>query len=411
MTRKHCWPVFLCARYHGALARCQGTLARYQVNPARYQGTLARCQGTLATASTRPWQDIPGPPAFPVIGNLHLFVKKENSSLSKLYRNLKKKYGPVYKTRMFGDTFLNIHNPEDVRSVLANDGATPIIPGFDNFIQLRRNHQADHFGETTGLMAQGEEWYRFRKAVQQDMMRPKSALYYIKDIETVAVEFTDKVLAGRDKKGEIDIGTPCKEFSLDAISLIFLGGKIGALAGSEDADELIQRMDFFMKYGFFLYMCPTKLVQWLPFYKQVVTNSNKTVDLLVKHIEKAKESIDTEDESVLAKLIEKHGRDSKIPLVMAMDALGAGIDTTGNSAALLLYNLATNQDKQELLHQEIISILGKDGSLSSSSLAKMRYLKACQQESTRLLPITSGIIRETQVSFFDLLTLYSVPRL
>ena len=134
------------------------------------------------------------------------------------------------------------------------------------------------------------------------------------------------------------------------------------------------------------------------------------IDLLAKHIEKAKESIDTEDESVLAKLIEKHGKDSKIPVVMAMDALGAGIDTTGNSAALLLYHLATNQDKQELLNQEIISVLGKDGSLSSSSLAKMRYLKACQQESARLLPITSGIIRKTQEGFLDLLTLWSAPR-
>ena len=101
---------------------------------------------------------------------------------------------------------------------------------------------ADIFGETSGLIAQGEQWYRFRRAVPQDMMRPTSALYYIDDIETVALEFTDKVIAARDEKENVDIGMLCKEFSLDAISCIFLGGKIGALSGSEDAKKLIEGM-------------------------------------------------------------------------------------------------------------------------------------------------------------------------
>jgi hypothetical protein len=62
-------------------------------------------------------------------------------------------------------------------------------------------------------------------------------------------------------------------------------------------------------------------------------------ELISKHIEKARDKIDVEDvtdESVLAKLVRKHGKDSKVPVVMAIDAIGAGVETTGNTAIFLL---------------------------------------------------------------------------
>ena len=53
--------------------------------------------------------------------------------------------------------------------------------------------------------------------------------------------------------------------------------------------------------------------------------------------------------SLLEKLITRYGPDSEMPTVMAIDGLFAGIDTTAHTMAFLMYNLATNPDKQELL--------------------------------------------------------------
>ena len=85
--------------------------------------------------------------------------------------------------------------------------------------------------------------------------------------------------------------------------------------------------------------------------------------------------------SVLEKLIDKCGSDSKIPEIMANDALMAGIDTTGNSSSFLLYHLASNPEHQEIVCQEIKEKLG-DKKLTPKLLNELKYLK----ENMLLLP-------------------------
>lgn len=111
--------------------------------------------------------------------------------------------------------------------------------------------------------------------------------------------------------------------------------------------------------------------------------------------------------SILEKLIAKCGEDSKIPEVMSLDALTAGIDTTGNTSAFLLYHLASNPDKQELLFKEINQVVG-DGPITAALLNDLKYLKAVQHESQRLLPAIGGMSRVTQKDM--VLGGYQVPK-
>ena len=99
-------------------------------------------------------------------------------------------------------------------------------------------------------------------------------------------------------------------------------------------------------------------------------------------------------------MILRCGRDSGVPVTMCMDALGAGIDTTGNQATMLLYHLAANPDKQEKLNQEICKVVeATGGKMTEETSAQMRYLKACQTESMRLAYVVPFISRKTQVYF------------
>ena len=59
------------------------------------------------------------------------------------------------------------------------------------------------------------------------------------------------------------------------------------------------------------------------------------------------------ERSVLVKMLERCGDNRAVPTVMAVDAIFAGVDTTGVTATFLLYQLAANPEKQELLYEEI----------------------------------------------------------
>ena len=48
------------------------------------------------------------------------------------------------------------------------------------------------------------------------------------------------------------------------------------------------------------------------------------------------------------------------------------MDTTAHTAAFLMYNLACHPEKQDILYQEISSVVGK-GNVTEAHLAKMRY--------------------------------------
>ena len=56
---------------------------------------------------------------------------------------------------------------------------------------------------------------------------------------------------------------------------------------------------------------------------------------------------------------------------------------TAKSLQVFFYHLATNPDKQEILHNEIMNVLGPDQPLTPEALAQMPYLKAAMKESFR----------------------------
>ena len=113
--------------------------------------------------------------------------------------------------------------------------------------------------------------------------------------------------------------------------------------------------------------------------------------------------------SVMEKMFVRCGDNRDIPTVMAMDAMMAGVDTTGGAATFLLYHLAANEDKQELLYREIVDTIGPatGDAVNEQKLKRMKYLRACAQESHRLRPVATGVGRRTQAPV--VLSGYLVP--
>ena len=61
---------------------------------------------------------------------------------------------------------------------------------------FRNKLRKELFSETGGLFgSQADEWWRARSLVQQDMLRPESAMFYMDDMEEISQELVDKMSA------------------------------------------------------------------------------------------------------------------------------------------------------------------------------------------------------------------------
>jgi len=392
-----------CTAMQGRYLRTSLSLAR------RYQSTLSATQESVAQLKehAKPFAEMPSPPAWPLIGHLPL-VTKEQLRIDKLFERLRESHGDIFKVYVPGQgNMVVIFRPEDIQTLYANDGVIPIIPGFDMFEFVRKTSLKSRY-ESAGLINNTEDWYDVRTKVQQDMMRPKSALYYINEMEDIAVELADKIQNIKDKDGMLNPSDVVHQYALEAVGCVFMGTRLGALKEIGDGKELIENQQKSMELGMTLFLTPTWIAPYLPVYKKFVGYVAEAFDICKKHVDVAISKVKDDDDTVIAKLVRKCGKDSPIPVIMGIDALQVGIDTTGTTASFLLYHLADNPEKQELLYQEICKVIGPEGKMTESALGKMKYLKACQTESQRIAPAVFGSSRRTDKDL--VIQGYTIPK-
>lgn len=102
-------------------------------------------------------------------------------------------------------------------------------------------------------------------------------------------------------------------------------------------------------------------------------------------------TLDENNMGVLEKLLLKN---KDVAVVMAIDLLIAGVDTTSSAFSGIFYCLAKNPDKQAKLREEIKKILPEKSSrLTAETMKNMPYLRACIKEGIRLYPATVGTMR------------------
>ena len=173
-------------------------------------------------------------------------------------------------------------------------------------------------------------------------MRPKSALYYIEDLEKIALDVTEVIEKESDPSGTMDVVKLCQKYSLEAVAYIFLGSRLGTLSGNGDGDgqRLIEIADAIGPTSQKLLFLPLFSLKYLPEYKRWIKYLEESFDICEKHVKNAIATSTDDSETIIAKLYRSCGKDSIIPTVMGIDALNAGIDTTGGAATFLLYHLA-----------------------------------------------------------------------
>ena len=332
-------------------------------------------------------------------------------------------HGPIVKLVMPGqDDRLLVRDPQAMKTVMEHDGKNPIEPGFDHMVYYRNNIRKELFPETTGVAgSHGEAWYENRSQVQKDMMRPKSAMFYINDIEEVTNDFLELVSDSLDHNDEVDdLLDLVNRWTLESVVAMFLDMRINCLEKHLPDDSDVKKFVNAVKVvtgqegNDMAYGIPLWKYFSTPTFKRFDKANIEIYDISKNFIDKAIAGMDAADGksydemSVLQKLIRRCGPASQIPHVMSQDGILAGVDTTGTTAAFLLLDLARNPEQQEELWREVRAVVGEHGQVTEAKLNQMKYLKACLHESQRLWPAASGFSRRTQVEM--VVEGYEVPR-
>ncbi|XP_052738160.1 cytochrome P450 CYP12A2-like [Bicyclus anynana] len=233
-----------------------------------------------------------------------------------------------------------------------------------------------------------------RFSINQVMLKTKMIKLYGNTMEQVAEDMVERIRFIRNKDNTLknDIFTELNLWALESVGVVALGGRLNCfdpnLPDDSPVKKLIktihgvlaaaEKLDF--QPSLWKYFSTSAYKKGIKLYEEHMKLNEYFIDKASAELKSTGEK-DYKDKSVLEKVLDI---DRKIALATAYDMLFGGVDTAGSTALALLYLLATNEEKQEKLREEVLS-----------KREKQPYMRACIKESLRLFPVFAGNFRKT----------------
>ena len=381
-------------------------------NPSSLSRWSSSVNSDAAKKPMKTISDLPGPINLPIIGTTWTFFAGANGQpLRKRMMTSQledvKKYGKIFQTQSPGMKVVSVADPADVAKVLRSEPKYPkrvSIPVLEYYREKRQKIPGVFF-------ADGPEWYKHRSVLNKRMLRPKEVADYASGFNQIISDFiyrlrTVREPSGSEKENEVcDLDNELFKWSFESVAEILFDKRFGCLE-----PEINQEAQAFIKaVGDFLYnlMGIGFLPTW--FYKIYETEQLKeflsSLDTMYEYAElfiqrrirdleeqQKSQSRDSSgrfesDKAGFFEFLLSSGKLAKDDLLATViDVLFAGVDTTSNTMQWVLYMMAKNPDKQDILREEVLSVLGDTTLATPATLAQMPYLKAWVRETLRLYP-------------------------
>jgi len=364
--------------------------------------------------------DLPGPISLPIIGTTWtLFTGAKGQSLGKRILKVQEehanKYGRIFRSQYPGISVISLSDPTDVAKVLRSEPKYPErlqFPVLDFYREQRKKIPGVFF-------ADGPEWYKHRSALSKRMLRPKEVADYASAFNEIITDFIHRLRtirepSGSEKGNEVcDLDNELFKWSFESVAEMLFDKRFGCLKPevNKEAQTFIKAVGDFLHSTVGASLLPTwfyKIYETQHFkvfvssmdtmYEYAELFIQRKINELEEHQFTAKsrvtESSECDDKAGFFEFLLSSGKLTKDDLLASViDVLFAGVDTTSNTMQWVLYMMAKNPDKQDILRQEVLSVLGDTTLATPTTLAQMPYLKAWVRETLRLYPVLSAIPR------------------
>ncbi|XP_053964912.1 probable cytochrome P450 12c1, mitochondrial isoform X1 [Anastrepha ludens] len=368
-----------------------------------------------------PYKAIPGLTKYQMVRGFMKGGDFADMSLNDLLLKCRERFGDTFRMAgVFGQpTTLVLFNLTDFQKIFRTEGVWPIRPGGEVVEHYRLERKDGFFSTMLGLTGHGEEWGKFRHAVNPVLMQPKNAKLYLKPMQKVNLEFIQRI---RDIRDPQTLEVPnnfvkdINRLAFESVAVVALDHEFGLIRKNPDSKEaamLFDNLNVFMKSFYDLGVKPS-LYKYIktPTYRRFEKSMDSIFDITSRFVNDAlvrleqNPSKEGEERSVLEKLLKI---DRKIAIIMAMDMLMAGVDTTSSVLAAVFLCIAKNPEKQQKLREELLNVLPhKDDHFTMENMKNLPYLRACIKEALRVYPLAFGNIRETGADL--VLGGYQVPK-
>lgn len=361
----------------------------------------------LEWQSAKPYRAIPSPTIMQLIKGLKKGGRYADISLTEMHKRWREDFGNLIRARqMFGkpDVLLSF-GPEDYEKLYRSEGVWPFRRSLDTIAYYRQKVRPEIFGKGGGLTTvQGEEWQKMRTMLNPVMMNPKTVQLYVDQMDEVAREFMTLITDLRDVKHELpdDFDQWLNRWSLETMGVLALNTRFGMLK-AEAAEEVKAIITMVRDIADLTYRLDVEPSIWKFYktatFKKLMKLNDDFTNVIMAKVDEAivkYEKYPTRDggaQSVLEKLLNVN---KNVAVVMSLDLISAGVDSTSSAVSGVLYCLAKDPARQARLRAELKTILPqKDSPLTGANMRNLPYLRACIKEGLRLYQPTIGNIRTT----------------
>ena len=340
-----------------------------------------------AVCSRRHLNDLPGPPAWPLVGNL-LQLRPGRIHLD--MERWSRQYGALYRVRMARATFLVVADHLLVGQILRER------PGLFRRPTIVAELAAEMGGIPGVFEAEGAAWRNQRRMVMQ-AFAPQAVKSYFPSLVTVAQRLRQRWERAADSGRTIDLNADLRLYTIDIVAGLAFGSDVNTI---ETGDHAIQRdLDVILPAVARRSLAPFPYWRYvkLPADRQLarsVAAVALAVDDLVGQA-KARMLADPARalappnmlESMLAAAAQPGSEVSERDVAgNVLTMLLAGEDTTSNSLAWLIYLLRRHPEALERARAEVLRVVSDSASLSVGQADQLDYLEACAHEAMRLKP-------------------------